>query len=127
MNLPHSILTTAAALPLFACALPPAGLPPNTFVKRCEQSHADGSPAWTTRPPPIYPPEAESAGQTGFVELRYDVNREGVPGNIRVIRGVPEGVFEDAAIASLERWKLCPADQSRSDLKTRIRFDIGFR
>jgi len=64
-----------------------------------------GAPARLQMVAPVYPPRAMSAGVEGNVELEYSVGTDGSPGNVRVIRAQPEGVFDAAAISALAQWR----------------------
>ena len=59
-------------------------------------------------PDPVYPPAARAAGTEGRVTLRYDVGVDGTVLNLRVLEAEPEGVFEEAALRALSRWRFRP-------------------
>lgn len=54
---------------------------------------------------PAYPSHARRRGLQGWVELAFEVDSEGTPRAIKPVRGMPEGVFEQAAIEALEQWR----------------------
>jgi len=74
-----------------------------------------------------YPPEARKAGVEGFVVVRYDVDPEGRVVNARVVEATPPGVFEEAALAAVTRWRFrAPGDDSEpvTGLTSRLEFAL---
>jgi len=75
-----------------------------------------------------YPPEAREAGVEGFVVVRYDVDREGRVVNARVVEATPPGVFEEAALAAVTRWRFrAPSDEDAdrvTGLTSRLEFAL---
>lgn len=55
-----------------------------------------------------YPISAARQGIEGFVQLGFDINTEGKPVNIKVIKSEPEGVFDAPAICALSKWQYKP-------------------
>ena len=53
---------------------------------------------------PEYPASARAAGIEGFVVVRYDVTVDGRVVNAMPVRAEPDGVFEEAAVASVSGW-----------------------
>jgi TonB family protein len=54
---------------------------------------------------PTYPPAALAAGTEGYVEVRFKVDLEGMVTEPEVVASEPAGVFDDAAIAAVSRWR----------------------
>jgi len=52
-----------------------------------------------------FPRSAMASGQEGWVRMQVDVERDGVPFNIRVVDSSPKGIFEDAAVASMKEFR----------------------
>jgi len=75
-----------------------------------------------------YPPEAREAGVEGYVVVRYDVDGEGRVINASVVEATPRGVFEEAALAAVTRWRFRPPgeeDASRvTGLTSRLEFAL---
>ena len=57
----------------------------------------------------VYPPAAKAEGIEGYVVIRYDVTAQGAVANPEVVEAEPEGVFEEAALASIAQWRFRPA------------------
>lgn len=73
-----------------------------------------GTPAGGDRPArprilrqvqPEYPRLARWDGIEGSVTLAYRINGAGEPHDIRVVSATPAGVFEEATIEALQRWR----------------------
>ena len=61
--------------------------------------------AKSLRIPPIYPKEAAEQCIEGYVVLRYGVGEDGFATNIEVIESEPPGIFEEASLKNLARWR----------------------
>nr|WP_241735831.1 TonB family protein [Aquisalinus flavus] len=57
--------------------------------------------------PPI-PPDAIAKNQYGFAELSYDIDAQGKPQNVRVLRSWPEDYFGESAAWYLGAWTFKP-------------------
>ena len=78
----------------------------------------------------VYPPEAKAKHVEGYVVVRYDVTEEGTVTNAKVVESQPPGIFDDAALAAVEKWKFDPAvDHGRlvtaHDVTSKIQFKLG--
>lgn len=54
---------------------------------------------------PEYPSAAIENRVDGFVEMTYDINRNGRVKNVQVVESYPEKLFDQSAIAALEAWR----------------------
>jgi len=59
-------------------------------------------------PDPVYPDAARAEGIEGQVTVRYDVSAEGTVINPQVIQAEPGGVFDQAALDAVSRWRFRP-------------------
>jgi len=57
---------------------------------------------------PVYPVRARMKGIEGAVTLRFDIDRQGRVENPRIVRAEPEGVFENAVVAAVTKWRYKP-------------------
>lgn len=76
----------------------------------------------------VYPPAARAAGQEGYVVVRYDVDADGRVFNARVVDATPRGVFDEAALAAVSRWRFQPPPPEQapvSGLQSRLTFELG--
>lgn len=62
-----------------------------------------------SRTAPRYPSQALKKEIEGWVTVRFGIDTKGVPINIEVVESSPEGVFEEAAIKSVEKYRFSPA------------------
>ena len=75
------------------------------------------------RVPPIMPPRAK---RSGWVDLRYDVGRDGRPSNIRVVDST-ESIFEKYAIEAVEQWFFATGGhtETRKDVESVMNFRLS--
>ena len=75
-----------------------------------------------------YPPQAKEAGVEGYVVVRYDVDPEGRVVNARVVEATPPGVFDEAALAAVTRWRFrAPTEEDAArvtGLTSRLEFAL---
>lgn len=82
--------------------------------------------AFAYRVPPRYPKNTSRGGlEEGFVELRFDVDEDGVPIHVRVGKSSLGKRFDAPARKAFARWRLCPREAGKRDLKIRIQFEPG--
>jgi TonB family protein len=79
--------------------------------------------------PPDYPPAAMAQRIAGSVTLEYSVDTRGEPRDIHVVEATPPGVFDQAAISAVKRWRYAPevVDGKAVDVpgvRTRVRFEL---
>jgi TonB family protein len=72
---------------------------------------------------PQYPASAAARGTAGFVEVEFTVTALGLVENARVIAAEPQGVFEQAALAAIARWRYSPGE-GREAVAHSHRFDF---
>jgi len=65
--------------------------------------------AWQVyRVTPPYPDALLTAPVAGAVTLSFDVGTSGVPSNVKVVKSVPPGMFDTAAVIALQQWYFEP-------------------
>jgi TonB family protein len=78
--------------------------------------------------PPDYPRDALNRKITGSVTLEFTVDGRGETRDIHVIEAAPPGVFDDAAISAVRRWRYAPAVVNGTPvevpIRTRVRFEL---
>ena len=84
------------------------------------------------RTAPSYPSRALKRGTEGWVEVKFSIDKKGIPMNIVVTQSEPENVFDDAAIKSVKKWRFSPARNQRtgmpvnsSDISTKVQFRLN--
>ena len=76
---------------------------------------------------PIYPYQATVKGIEGRVVLRFIVDENGEVLNPVVVKAEPEGVFEEAALAAIAKYKFIPASIGKKKVKCVAAIPMGFR
>jgi len=71
-------------------------------------SLADGGFVSLSRQPPQYPYKAARRGIEGWVRVTFDVTETGSVDNVEVIESSPPGVFDNAAVQAVYRWRFKP-------------------
>jgi protein TonB len=78
---------------------------------------------------PEYPPAAQRAGVTGWVDVQFTVAADGSVKDVSVLRAQPRSTFESQAIAAVTKWRYRPilqngvAEERRAHV--RVRFALG--
>lgn len=57
---------------------------------------------------PDYPPRAQSRGIQGWVLVQFTITPAGTVADAKVIDAQPKGMFDDAAVKAVSRWKYNP-------------------
>ena len=78
----------------------------------------------------VYPPAAKAERIEGHVVIRYDVTAQGTVVNAEVVEAEPDGVFEEAALASIVHWRFRAATVGGKPVETpglvsTLRFKLG--
>jgi TonB family protein len=78
---------------------------------------------------PDYPQTAQAQRLSGSVTLEYTVDTRGEPRDIHVVEATPPGVFDQAAINAVKRWRYAPtvvdgAAVEVPAVRTRVRFEL---
>lgn len=88
--------------------------------------------SWSTRPPriitrsePQSSEEARHAGVSTTITVSLVVNENGVPEDIRVVRGAGFGL-DEMAVRAIESWRFEPAVREGKPFKTSSRVALHF-
>ena len=78
---------------------------------------------------PDYPPRARQRGIEGYVDLEFTIGPTGAVENPKVIGANPTGVFDEAALRAVRRWRYNPKLEddvavSRPGIRVRLRFEL---
>lgn len=77
---------------------------------------------------PEYPQSALTQRISGAVTLEYTVDTRGETRDVHVVEASPPGVFDQAAIAAVKRWRYAPRVVNGAavevPVKTRVRFEL---
>lgn len=80
-----------------------------------------------SKPDPKYPPRALRSGTEGVVTIEFIVTPDGKVRDPKVIRARPPGIFDDAAMEGVLRWKFKPKIVDGRAITRRARLDINFK
>jgi protein TonB len=87
---------------------------------------ADAPLAPVVRIPPTYPLDARRRKIEGWVKLEFTVQEDGTVAGVQVKAAEPAGVFEQAATASIARWKFRPAVENGKAVRKRAAQTLKF-
>jgi len=77
---------------------------------------------------PQYPAAALAAGIQGFVTVSYAVSIEGRVSNVTVEESQPAGVFDEAAVMAVKRWRYkAPQRQGQAYAPPRVLSTLQFK
>lgn len=77
--------------------------------------------------PARYPRRAEQLGISGWVEVLFTVTTSGETADIVVANAEPESVFDDSAVAAVEKWKFEPREYRGQLIAQRTGARLAFR
>jgi len=97
---PHLDLSPSFSVPLTFGAGPYLGPPAGL--------QADNGFVPLSRQPPQYPYKAAHRGIEGWVRVAFEVTATGNVDHVEVIASDPPGVFDNAAIRAVSRWRFKP-------------------
>lgn len=82
------------------------------------------------RIPPDYPPRALARGIEGWVQVQFTITETGAVKDAKVVAAQPRGVFDEAALRSIARWRYNPKVEegspvARVGMQTVIKFQLS--
>ena len=63
---------------------------------------------------PKYPRRAKMKKQGGSVQLAFDIDKEGLVSNVKILDSKPKGVFEKSSLRAIKKWKFKPNEFDRT-------------
>lgn len=96
------------------------------FVSAFKLNEVDQPPRVLRQMLPRYPFEARQKGIEGRVTLRFVVDKDGKAQEPQVVRGEPEGVFDESALAAVVKYKFRPAYKSGEPVDCIVNLPISF-
>jgi protein TonB len=76
---------------------------------------------------PRYPAAARAQNLAGWVEVELTVATDGAVKGVRVLRGDPPGVFDEAAIEAVSKWRYRPVMREGRAVEQRARLRMRFQ
>ena len=75
---------------------------------------------------PQFPTDAQRRGIAGWVDLQFVVNSDGSVGELTVVGAQPVGIFEQAALDAVRRWRYAPVLRNGQSVGQRARVRLRF-
>ena len=78
---------------------------------------------------PDYPPRAQTRGIEGYVIVQFTITATGTVKDAIVVEAQPRGMFDDAALKAIARWRYNPKVEAgvaveRVGIRTRLTFQL---
>jgi TonB family protein len=99
---------------------------PPSGSQQVSGSHRTTPPALTSKREPKYTSEARKAGLQGTVLMSLVVGTDGVPQNVKVLRGLGLGL-DEKAIEAVEGWRFKPATRDGEPLAMPAQVEVNFQ
>lgn len=94
-----------------------------TFLLGCTSQEGNDQPKMLATAYPTYPYHAMALRQEGFVEVKYDVGRDGKVSNIRITKSKPHRLFDSSVISAMSKWQY-EQDKPSQGMTKRIHFKL---
>jgi len=105
---------------------PPLHTVENSYPREINSSTSDTPLIVVKEVSPNYPVEAQFDDIEGTVALRIIVTREGKVTEPKIIKAVPPGYFEEAAIETIKQYEFKPATRNGKPVDTTVNMQIEF-
>lgn len=79
------------------------------------------------RTPPLYPPEARSRRIEGRVLVEFTVTERGEVEDPVIVEANPPGVFDQAVLQSVRKWRFKPKEKDGKPVAVRARQPLEFK
>ena len=96
------------------------------FVSAFKLNEVDQPPRVLRALPPRYPFEAKQKGISGKVMLRFVVDATGKAQEPQVVSSEPEGVFDEAALEAVVKYRFKPAMKGGKPVDCIVKLPISF-
>lgn len=122
--LPEATGPGASAVPASISDLLGSVEPPDGLVMT--EATVDEPPTVVERAAPIYPRRARTQGIEGQVVVGLLVGVGGEVEAVKVLESAPAGLFEEAAVAAVQRWRFRPGRYDGREVKVWVRQVLHF-
>jgi TonB family protein len=76
--------------------------------------------------PPTFPVSARERGSSGWVDVQFVVQRDGLVSDVIIIGAEPVGLFEQAAVEAVRKWRYKPVERDGHAVDQRARLRMKF-
>jgi TonB family protein len=95
-------------------------------TKRATEIVNAGSLELAHSTPPTFPRSAREHGVSGWVDLQFVVKSDGLISDVIITAAEPVGVFEQAAVDAVRKWRYKPAHRDGHAIDQRARLRMKF-
>ena len=95
-------------------------------TKRATEVVNAGSLVLAHYAPPTFPVSAREAGLSGWVDVQFVVKSDGLVSDVIITGAEPVGIFEQAAVDAVRRWRYKPAQRDGHAVDQRARLRMKF-
>lgn len=88
---------------------------------------ADRGPEPVARVQPTYPPMAYRNREEGSVLVRADIDANGIPGDVILVRRSGSRELDNAALAAVRQWHFRPAIENGRAVASAVEVPVDFR
>jgi protein TonB len=78
-------------------------------------------------PPPVYPPAALRSGESGTVLVRVEVDANGAPAGVALVKRSGSRELDRAAMEAVRKWRFQPAQRDGQAVPASLVIPIDFR
>lgn len=78
-------------------------------------------------PPPVYPPAALRSGESGTVLVRVEVDANGTPAGVALVKRSGSRELDRAAMEAVRKWRFQPAQRDGQAVPASLVIPIDFR
>jgi protein TonB len=75
---------------------------------------------------PAYTDEARNAKIEGVVVLSLEIDTDGLPQNIQVVRSLDDGL-DQSAVAAVQQWRFKPGEKDGKPVRVAVKVEVNFR
>ena len=75
---------------------------------------------------PAYTDEARNAKIEGVVVLSMEIDTDGFPQNIQVVRSLDDGL-DQSAVAAVQQWRFKPGEKDGKPVRVAVKVEVNFR
>jgi periplasmic protein TonB len=76
--------------------------------------------------PPTFPVTARERGVSGWVDVQFVVKSDGLVSDVIITGAEPVGIFEQAAVDAVKKWRYNPAQRDGHAIDQRARLRMKF-
>jgi TonB family protein len=95
-------------------------------TKRAAEIVSAGNLQLTKYVPPTFPITARERGLSGWVDLQFVVKPDGLVSDLIITGAEPVGLFEQAAVAAVKKWRYKPVERDGHAVDQRARLRMKF-